>query len=173
MTRSTDTSELYTFVVHTNLYSGNFERELTAFITGQIGECEVGDGKAELFKEDLGDDPLVELFDRMIKQMPDEDNGCMRPCVIYPSPNRGNNGMGVHGDITDAASKKKFKYPAYESVAIYFDEKPTKEMIDLMKARSKIYADEHAKGDMKILGFQLLKSITKTETIYDEEELTV
>jgi hypothetical protein len=31
------------FVVDTDTYAGNFEREMCAYITGQVGECEVGE----------------------------------------------------------------------------------------------------------------------------------
>lgn len=35
--------ETYQLLVKTNCYAGNFERELCAFMTGQVGDCEVGD----------------------------------------------------------------------------------------------------------------------------------
>ncbi len=31
----------YLFVIDTDTYAGNFEREMCAYVTGQIGECEV------------------------------------------------------------------------------------------------------------------------------------
>ena len=48
------TSEtLYTFIIDTEQYSGNFERQMTAYMTAQIGDCEVG--------EELVDDALESL----------------------------------------------------------------------------------------------------------------
>jgi hypothetical protein len=42
----------YILLVHTNSYAGNFEREMCGFMTGIVGECEVGDGEAEKFREE-------------------------------------------------------------------------------------------------------------------------
>jgi hypothetical protein len=33
---------LWLFIVDTDSYAGNFERCMCAYMTGQIGECEVG-----------------------------------------------------------------------------------------------------------------------------------
>lgn len=166
-------NELYTFVVHTNSYAGNFEREMAAFMTGQVGECEVGSEMAELFVEEV-DSAMQDEFTEIIGSVAD-DNGCYRPCAIYETPNRGNNGSGMHGDVIDEASKAKFSWPAYESVAIYFDKIPTKPMIDLMKARAVEYADNYSdkRYGMKVKGFQLLKNVTKTEIIDTNEELEI
>jgi len=132
-------SDQIIFAIHTDSYSGNFERELCAYITGQVGDCGVGDDMAERFVEDLGED-LQEEFGEMIGEHRD-DHGISRPCVIYPTPGRYNNGMGQMFDCTPGNSDPQ--YPAYESVAIYFDEMPTDEMFDLMKART----DEYAKSE--------------------------
>lgn len=37
-----DESKSYSIVVETDSYAGNFEREMCAFMTGHIGECEAG-----------------------------------------------------------------------------------------------------------------------------------
>ncbi len=36
----------YLFVIDTDTYAGSFEREICAYVTGQIGECEVGKEEA-------------------------------------------------------------------------------------------------------------------------------
>jgi hypothetical protein len=170
-------TEQLIFVVHTDSYSGNFEREMCAFLTGQIGDCGVGDDMANLFEEELGED-LKEAFAEIIKQVADEDHGdCFRPCVIWPTPGRGNDGMGQHFDLTPEYATKRY-YPAYESVAIFFKKQPSQEMIELMKSRAQLYAKEeynrksyHADREpLNIKGFQLLKKVTKvvTETIETE-----
>ena len=33
----------YGFIVDTDSYAGNFEREMCAYMTGHIGECSVGE----------------------------------------------------------------------------------------------------------------------------------
>ena len=53
----------YGFVVRTNLYAGNFEREICAYMTGVIGECGVGD--------EYEDDELASKFQN-ISQEPDD-----------------------------------------------------------------------------------------------------
>ena len=72
------------FVIDTDQYAGNFEREMCAYITGHTGDCGVGLDVVDTF-------PLVSG----VKQVPDED-GTMRPCSVYPTPGWHNNGLGFH-----------------------------------------------------------------------------
>jgi hypothetical protein len=58
-------------LIKTNSYAGNFERELTAFCTGQIGECEVGDDYIEKLPINFGN----------VERVPDE-HGCWRPVSL-------------------------------------------------------------------------------------------
>ena len=156
-------SEQIIFVVHTDSYSGNFERDLCAYITGQIGECGVGDDMARDFIEDEGDE-TAELFGEIVNQVQDE-NGIWRPCEIYPTPGRLNNGMGKNFD----AKEGEIGYPAYESVAIYFNQRPSDEQILLMKARTAKYTvnkynreSYHANREPLIVkGFELITEITE------------
>lgn len=163
----------YIFVVHTKKYSGNFERELCGYITGQVGECGVGDNTADEFKEEVSTE-LQELFDEMIEQVPDEDNGCYRPCVIWPTPGRYNNGRGGHFDLADFNAEDAWggrPHPAYESVAVFFTEQPTPEMIALMKERATVYGEEHSLG---VTGFQLIKRETvKSDIIITDDEISI
>ena len=66
--------QYYIFAFETIEYSGNFERNACAFLTGCVGECGVGAKYAkkhnELFEEDE--------FDSIIMYVPD-DHGCYRP----------------------------------------------------------------------------------------------
>jgi len=84
--------EKYIFVIDTESYSGNFERQMTAYCTGRIGDCEVGDGEASIFRKEVGDPDKIfgEVLD-----IPDAF-GCRRPTEIYPTPGWFNNGMGGH-----------------------------------------------------------------------------
>lgn len=63
----------YQVLVKTNSYAGNFERELCAFMTGHIGECEVG---SELVNPDV-----KAKFENFIRTMPD-DHACYRPVAL-------------------------------------------------------------------------------------------
>ena len=94
------------FIIDTDHYSGNFEREMCAWTTGHIGDCGVGD-------KHLGKYPKI----AGVLQQPDEDNGCMRPCAIYPTKGYYNNGMGFqYKDGQEEEALKVYK----KSVREYF-----------------------------------------------------
>lgn len=94
----------YGIVIDTDKYSGNFEREITAYCTGQLGDCGVGSEYAEVFESDVAEGKipkhLVEEIENKILQVSDE--GCYRPCEIYPSTNIKNNGLGFAYDPNDS-----------------------------------------------------------------------
>lgn len=75
---SPDTS-CFIFVVKTDNYAGNYEREMCAFLTGVMGDCEVGDVSAGLYALKYpGDNPWQEK----LLQVSDE-HGCHRPVSIW------------------------------------------------------------------------------------------
>lgn len=153
-------SEKIIFVVHTDSYSGNFERQLCAYVTGIVGDCEVGHELADEFLEELGEDNF-DIFEALIEQT-QNDNGVWRPCSIYETPGRLNNGMGKHYD----AAEGETGWPAYESVAIYLSELPSQDIIDMMKARTFEYAKTHHKGGvLTIKGFELVREMTAVTTV--------
>lgn len=82
------------FVIDTDEYAGNFERELCAYVTGVIGDC----GVADKIASKVEDDPDVQKIGEYISQEADE-HGCYRPCKIYPTPNVFNNGLGFEYKI--------------------------------------------------------------------------
>jgi len=63
----------YAIVVRTDSYAGNFERELCAHLTGQIGECEVG--------EEYVDKEIQKIFNSLVTRKSD-DHGCWRPVSL-------------------------------------------------------------------------------------------
>jgi hypothetical protein len=215
-----DLNAPWLFVIDTEDYSGNFERELCAYITGRVGECGVGDDMAEIFKKEVGD-----ALEGVIEET--DEHGCSRPTSIYPTPGWFNNGHGSHhkdGDEENALKEyrkiaaayhrnqccfgylkewrenpsshehyerakwteeklikaceieeecakeaenatKIPKWPAYLSVAISFERKPTPEQIALMKERSFKFAALPNKWNIKgtrigkITGFRLIENI--------------
>lgn len=133
----------YLFIIDTSDYAGNFERDMCAYLTGRVGDCNVGDDMASLYTRQE-----TEMFDNVIC-WPD-DHGCHRPCVIWPEPKSGD----------------------MNSVAIIFapDEPPTKEQVEIMKRRAKIFPktyDKWGHRPERILGFRLLRE----ETEYVEEDV--
>ncbi len=118
-----NTFDGYILVIDTDQYAGNFERELTAFVTGCIGECGVGQEQAEMFMKAVPSEFGKRIND-IITQVPD-DNCCYRPTSIYPTPN--------------SYPTPDF-YPTpdlYQSVAIFFCQKPDDDLLNLMRERVK------------------------------------
>lgn len=217
---------MYKFIIDTDKYAGNFEREMCAYLTGRIGDCEVGDDFAEIFKKEVGDKAS---FENVLLV---SDEGCYRPCEIEPTLGWFNTGMGnsyreseedeekilkdyalsvenyeaplikskeaiklsllegkkvsnwtveacdreIKGHlqkISNAQNTKTYsKYPCYNSVAIFFDNKPTTEQISLMKDRANNFsAAKRNSGDyswdkefaLEISGFRLIKVTKKQE----------
>jgi hypothetical protein len=134
----------YIFMIDTNKYAGNFEREMCAYSTGIVGDCGVGEENANQFVEDLGEETVF-LFQDYVDSRPD-DHGCCRPVKIQPNP-------GIYPNENES----------YSTVGIFFYEKPTDEIIQIMKERSKIFAEQEA-YNIKILGYRLVeKKTTYTE----------
>jgi len=178
----------YLFIIDTDSYSGNFEREMTAFMTGAVGECGVGGEYADMFKKHVDwssgedwEDPN-NPFNGLIEWRT-EAAGCSRPCVIYETTGRFNDGMGGHysegDDMQKVAAKyaeycKKHgsddmvydgpgKWPAYESVAILMNKFPTDEQITMLKDRAYAFPEAYKSirtcgaTDIKILGFRIVE----------------
>lgn len=200
------------FVIDTDQYSGNFERNMCAFLTGIVGDCGVGSEKANNYPEVEG-----------VLQQPNE-HGTMRPCAIYETPGYYNNGLGFQfkaGQEAEALEKYKayvredeakwaeieeghrgnnvptwtdeaidnsiarrkikiaetekktkvFKYPAYQSVVIYFENGVlTPELIDTLKARAVEYVKTYSiskwnKTKIAIEGFRHISTEVKTTEI--------
>lgn len=133
----------YGVIINTNEYAGNFERELTAYCTGQVGECDVGEDEAALFVKELGveygteSDPFWDAIDIR----PDE-HGCYRPCEAFSDNDH------------------------YKSVLIYFAEPPTKKQVMLIGYRAHAYKDKRSGVNPKVLGVRAIK-IQVIQTEYD------
>jgi hypothetical protein len=184
----------YMFVIDTEQYSGSFERPMTAYCTGVLGECGVGEKEAKKFRAEMRGNEIAADIEEIVQQVPDE-KGCCRPCQIWETPGWFNNGLGGHYRDGDAEAEKKAlidhgkfidkeieelrrithwsqeavdqcveqkeskrtnvlrKYPSYQSVAINFQEKPSKAMINIFKKRAKRWAQNN---EITITGFRLI-----------------
>jgi hypothetical protein len=100
---------MFVLVIETNKYAGNFEREMCAFVTVQIGECGVGDKIASKVENELPD--FYERMDEIIGSQYD-DNGCSRP--------------------TSGAINKNGEY---NNVEIYFNEMPNDSDMIIIRKR--------------------------------------
>lgn len=139
----------WAFVIDTDQYAGNFERDICAFVTGHVGECGVGEEFAEIFKEEVGN-PIEN-----VTREPDE-HGCCRPTSMY---------YQWH------PSHEQFEYT---SVAIFFDCRPKQAQINLMKERALLFTKCHLLNvgypknlkKLQITGFRLLHQCRQiTETV--------
>ena len=152
----------YDYCIDTDSYAGNFEREMCAYITGNVGECEVGVEQAVLFTAELGYD-LMDEFYGVIAQVMDE-HGCARPVCATATP-------GTSYDTQHAG--KTHTHLKCNTVSIYFHKMPTQEMLAIMSKRAEVFAKErpecYSKDVIKIIGVRMLKK----ETTVTSEELTL
>lgn len=139
------------FVISMDRYAGNFERPLTAFSTGMVGECGVGDKEVTYFDEAYAihaaeqgyDKDGAEIdeypFEGFVTSIPD-DHGCYRPCSIWQNDD---------GE--------------YNAVAIFFTEMP--KLPDLKFILSQAYAYAAREG-IKIKGAKFIKrEVVITDTV--------
>lgn len=81
------------FVIDTDSYAGNFERDMCAYLTGIVGDCEIGNVFAELFHEECEVD-----FSEYLEKRPDE-YGVFRPTSLWPT--KGWLSMGFNKAVRD------------------------------------------------------------------------
>jgi len=155
---------MFLFIVDTDSYAGNFERVMTAFMTGHYGDCGTGAEVAKPFAEKYGKEWVENLS---VKQVADE-YGCFRPCSIYTTPDWFNDGHGNHYRNNDPKAPKLEKtYPAYNSFAIFLSKKPSEDQIKFMQDRANEWvasfksgerqSEVHSTAPNAITGFRLLE----------------
>jgi hypothetical protein len=137
----------WSVVIDTDSYSGNFEREMVAFITGY--ETPRGDKFVYPIRRAFGfesrcygavwdeadENPFVLLF------IPWPGNWGEELAHICPTPGYGNNGRGEHCQVTTPAQKTRYPYPAFQSVQIRCSEKPSAEALTILKEWSYKFAE--------------------------------
>lgn len=102
--------------IDTNQYAGNFEREMCAYITGQYGDCGVGDMIASGARKSIKN---LSWFEHHVRQRHDEF-GCFRPCLILPTFGWFNNGIGKAYSLDDPNVHQKALEEAAVSYREYF-----------------------------------------------------
>lgn len=151
-------SDGYLFVIDTDSYAGNFERQMTAYLTGKIGDCGVGSEFVRYFESEVGSSK--DHFDNIEQR---EDEGCFRPCSIYPTPGYANNGLGGHYKLGDKAAEKA-SLKAYKQNETEYHEKNIARVEDVKK---KLLAGERVSSwtiegcDQEIARFQEQISLAK------------
>ena len=89
-------------IIDTEQYAGNFERQMCAYITGQVGECGVGQGIPEEYAKYI---KYLNWWENHVVLEKDE-HGCSRPASIWPTLGWFNNGMGGHFKDTQKNESK-------------------------------------------------------------------
>jgi hypothetical protein len=87
---STDEPTAKTIVIDTLGYAGNDEREICAYLTGEYGDCQVGDDIAQKYGKDI---EHRAWWKEHVYHQPD-DNDTYRPVSSVATPGWFNNGMG-------------------------------------------------------------------------------
>jgi hypothetical protein len=152
----------WSFVVDTDQYAGNFERELGAYVIGAVDDH--GDESVAHYLEKFdGATPpskkLTQLSDMRIAD-PGDDGIHRSPVDLAPTPGWSNDGHG-NAYRVKGNGKYRFKYPSYQSVAIFLVRKPIEEETALLTKRAQEF--EHltrrkAWGSQpKILGCRLVE----------------
>lgn len=162
----------YIFIVDTEQYSGNFERKMGAAMTGMVGEYFPSKVKKYTKLPPACSDEFADgLQDKLGLAGRHNDYNAESYVSIWPTPGWFNDGNGVEYRAADKKAASLEKFPAYLSVAIFFDEKPNAKEIEFMKKRArefeKVYGKEFAEKNIFITGFRMV-----TESIAQTEEVT-
>lgn len=133
----------YMLVIDTDCLSDMFYKKLCAYCTGYVDEKEEDQSFSDLFYMELGieDDNwskghLAEdknPFKDFINQRLDEDQ-IYSPCCVLLNKRYGYNAYGEYALLTEE-NCGDYKVPAPMSVGIFFDDKPTKEHLEIIKSR--------------------------------------
>lgn len=118
----------YVCRIHTNQYSGNFEREMAAYITGIAGEY-AGDKEAAIALRENDTEVTTWLNNNTI-----DDGDYKEIGRIISTPGWSNDGDGNHFNDTD------HPFPAYQSVEIAFDLEPPANIKQLIEQRAESFA---------------------------------
>jgi len=178
----------YILVIDTDSYAGNFERQMVAFMSGIVGECERGRKEAAVFKAELPGTDLEEV----VISVRNEDDGAWRPASIYPSPRYWNDGYGnvyskevaLDDPTAVVAYNKGYKrqgpeaeevtsvpraWPAYHSVACFLSGVPDEDTINLLVGRAKRFCAERINRDGDPSPIEFLGARMVTRRIVTEE----
>ena len=159
----------WSFVVDTDSYAGNFERELCAYVIGAADEhgAHVAGPYLKLFgmwcPVELGS-----LSDTRIADSGD-DGTRQAPCDLAATPGWSSNGKGKAYPVKPESKKYQYKYPAYNSVALFLRRKPTEEELAELVKRTQEFPTlpkiHPWDSRPQVLGCRLVKEVALVEEI--------
>lgn len=136
----------WAFVIDTNRYAGNFERQMTGFVTGVFtvfdnGDADHGDKEAVFARKEIVR-PTLRWFKKHVVHAADE-HGHRHNSTMWRSP------MGTpQGE------------PVFNSVAIFFDAQPDPTRVHLMARRAAEFCERHVyeyqPDDLQVVGWRLI-----------------
>lgn len=167
-----DDGDNFVLIIDTNQYSGNFHREMAAYLLNAAPLLGLGEGPTaenEDFEDDAAEDPLLWVMQDMVGSRTHVEYGDTTN-DIWETPGRLNDGMGRHFN----AEPGQKGYPAFESVAIFLESPFNAEQLELVKGRAEKFAADYqprfsaSTDKMKIVGVRQVNiQVKRTETIVE------
>jgi hypothetical protein len=154
-----DTVERWAFVADFREYAGNFTAPFAAYVIGRSNEGMDGPvwHLQELFQREVPNGE--EMMNDLVSSRHGEYGWSHYELV--PTPGRRNNGMGEHSDRVMGVKAS----PAYESIALFLDRKPTDEELALLVKRAKDFHKQPvshlADKRSEVLRCRLVKEVTR------------
>jgi hypothetical protein len=162
------------FIVDTEQYSGNFEREMGSYLIGMVGPyfSETAEKLAQAYRDETGDDGDESQFADILSIHDGDGEHEPSWVAIWPTPGWYNDGQGRHLKVDAPVLEGHHivgRYPAYQSVAIAFDKKPTNAQLQLLRTRAEAFPEAFrttipsyfGHRDVKVTGCRLVKEKTK------------
>jgi hypothetical protein len=153
-----------TLVIDTDEYSGNFERQMFAFIFGRDDTSDGGTRDLSYYRDVAIEAGVVDMDGLLEERINDPgDDGYHFAYVTICTTPGFFNVDGVHYE-ENSFNCERFppdgRHPAFQSVGVFLQREPTDDELRLIKARAKLFTDfprRHAwDARPKILGFRLL-----------------
>lgn len=168
-------TEHWAFVADFAQYTGGIERPFAAWLIGEADEYANEDDLIELFnKEFPKDSPVNGLIASRICD-PGDDGYHRAPMDLAPTPGRVNNGMGKCQNAPKVP--KKTYFPAFESVAIFLDRRPTAKELRFLTERAMRFhlVPTTKKFDERpqVLRCRLVREVTRLESFPAESSVPV
>ena len=137
-------TKFYRIFIDTDTYTGNFERELTSYVTGRQASTYHGEREARAFQREVKGDPFRHSLHKILLE------GFPQVCGITDTP-------GITTGVC-------------QTVEIYFKRKPSQAQIDLLKSRAQTFASQpgetrvrSVRPPFKITGFRMNKQVIRIE----------
>lgn len=154
--------------IDTSHYTGNFERQLCAYVTGQVGQSIVGEEMVPLAQKEMKH--LSWWEDNICPQEGSQGSEVYTPCTIWPSED-----INHIGEKVEPSNNRS---PGYYSVAIFVEEFPPQEVLEEMMQRAKyfcentktLYSAEHHINSQATLGKAKNIEVTGVRFITPEME---